>query len=250
MTKAVSIDEMPGVVHEPYAFLLDETNVEPIVERTGFGRMRLTHLGDRTKMTIDFRLSGRKWRWQESRLFIDGKRVPNADSPEMYVSIYRDPDGGRRNHVPAGARKAEIPESRAVEEAYLPVGVAEAVKAFRRMATKDTVTVTPTISLKGDEYLITAVDTGRDDEVAIVLFYGRQGDGTGSLGWAPVGALAVNALGYDVTQYLEGGLHATLVRVLGAQGRASQVPHIPNGGPQSAATTNSTLVRKATVFRV
>ena len=80
-----------------------------------YGKILLTHLGERTKMTIKFRLDGRKWRWEKSHLFIDGKQQPLASGWDMYVAIYKDPDNGRRNFTPEGARKAAIPASQEVE---------------------------------------------------------------------------------------------------------------------------------------
>ena len=145
MGNTVSIDDMPDVVHEPYAFLLDKTGSEPIVERSGYGKILLTHLGERTKMTIKFRLDGRKWRWEKSHLFIDGKQQPLASGWDMYVAIYKDPDNGRRNFTPEGARKAAIPASQEVDETYLPTAVAKELDSLRKLTVKETTTIVPTV---------------------------------------------------------------------------------------------------------
>lgn len=248
----ISIDNMPEVVHEPYAFLLDKTGVEPIVERVGYGKILLTHLGERTKMTIKFRLDGRKWRWEKSHLFIDGKMKPLASGWDMYVAIYKDPDNGRKDFVPAGARKAKLPETRTVEnEEHLPSTVAECLRAMRTVSTKTTAVSTPSISLDGKQYVLTVTDTDEDgDQSSVCLIFGYTGGGTGSMDWTIVGSLAVNRRGYDVTGYLNCDLNTYLMDMIGANSRAAQVPFIPQGGPQGAAATNSTMVRKSTVFRI
>jgi hypothetical protein len=246
----VDIDTMPAVVHEPYAFLLDETGVEPIVERNGYGRILLTHLGERTKMTISFRLDGRGWRWADSKLFIDGKKKPLAQGWDQYVSIFKDPDKGRRNHTPKGAKKAKLPSSRPVDEQYLPSEVGKCLTAMRQASTKDTVTVIPTMSESGNEYLVTVADEDPEaDGSSIVLFFGYLGGGD-SMGWSISGGLAVNAMGYDVTHYLEHGLEEALMGILGANSRAAQVPTIPGGSVQGASGFGSADIRKNTVRRV
>lgn len=247
---SVAIDDMPDVVHEPYAFLLDETGVEPSVERSGYGKILLTHLGERTKMTISFRLDGRSWRWADSKLYIDGEKKPLASGWDMYVSIYKDPDNGRKNHVPKGAKKAKLPESKPVDEQYLPKGVATCLAAMRKASTKDTVTSVPTISEDGKEYLVTVTDTSDEaDGSAIILFFGYLSTG-GTMEWSISGGLAVNAMGYDVTYALENGLESHLMGILGAQSRASQVPLIPGGREQGATGFGSVDVRKNAVRRV
>lgn len=247
MGATVDIDNMPAVVHEPYAFLLDETGVEPIVERNGYGRILLTHLGERTKMTIGFRLDGRGWRWEGSKLFIDGEKKPLAQGWDQYVSIFKDPDNGRRNHIPKGAKKAKLPESNAVDEQYLPATVASCLTSMRKAATKDTVTVIPTASRGGNEYLITVTDDS--DGSSIVLTFGYVGGGD-SMEWNLTGGMAVNAMGYDVTHHLEHTLEDHLLSVLGAHSRAAQIPTIPGGSVQGASGFGSVDVRKNTVRRV
>jgi len=248
----ISIDDMPAAVHEPYVFLLDETEVEPSVERNGYGKILLTHSSDRIRMTIQFRLDG-KWRWEKSRLFIDGERVPNSASWDQYVSIFKDPDNGRKNHVPKGAKKAKLPKSKAVDEQYLPRSISVMVASARKSATKDTVTVTPTISEDGKEYLVTVTDTAVEhDGSTIVLFFGFGAaiGGEKSMEWSLTGGLAVNAMGYDVTHHLEHGLEDHLMGILGAQSRAAQIPHIPGGSVQGASGFGSADIRKQTVRRV
>lgn len=249
----LSIDNMPEVVHEPYAFLLDKTGVEPIVERNGYGKILLTHLGERTKMTIKFRLDGRKWRWEKSHLFIDGKAKPLASGWDMYVSIYKDPDNGRKDFVPKGARKAKLPEMRTVEnEEHLPSAVADCLRGMRSVNTKTATTVVKaSISLDGKQYLLSVVDTDKDgDESTIILTFGFGGSPSGAMEWTITGGLAVNRRGYDVTNYLNCDLNTALMDLLGAQSRAAQVPFVPGGSAQQAATTNSVNVRKSTVFRI
>lgn len=240
----LSIDNMPEVVHEPYAFLLDKTGVEPIVERNGYGKILLTHLGERTKMTIKFRLDGRKWRWEKSHLFIDGEQKPLASGWEMYVAIYKDPDNGRRNFTPEGAKKAKIPASQPVDEKYLPKLIATELANLRKMSQKESTTIVPTVVSSANQYLITLLDgeTGQ----SFVFTFGFE---TGT--WQIVDILLVNANGYDVSQYVgESQIENFLHEIMGIAGRASQVTYNPLGSVQQAATTNSVNVRNATVFRI
>lgn len=245
MGATVDIDYMPGIVHEPYAFLLDKTGVEPIVERNGNGRMILTHLGERTKMTIQFRLNGRKWQWEKSCLWIDGERKPLASGWDMYVSIFKDPDNGRRNFTPEGAKKAKIPASQPVDEEYLPKLIAAELANLRKQSVKETTVITPTVVSSANQYLITLED-GEDDRKFIFIFEFNPGGG-----WQMADFILVNALGYDVTRYVgEAGIEQFLNEILGIAGRASQVSVDPGGSAKQAATTNSVNVRKSTVFRI
>lgn len=244
MVNAVSIDDMPDVVHEPYAFLLDHTGVEPSVERSGYGKILLTHLGERTKMTIQFRLESRKWRWEQSRLWIDGERKPLATGWEMYVAIYKDPDNGRRTYTPKGARKAMIPESKPVDEQHLPRAVSFELESLRKTTVKRETTIVPTIVSSRNQYLITLTD-GETGQKFIFTF------GLEMNTWQIVDMLLVNMNGYDVTQYIgESQIENFLHEIMGITGRASQVTYNPGGSAQQAATTNSVNVRKSTVFRV
>jgi hypothetical protein len=240
----VPIEDMPEIVHEPYAFLLDNTGVEATVERNGYGRMLLTHLGERTKMTIQFRLNSRKWQWEKSCLWIDGERAPLASGWDMYTSIYQDPDNGRHTFTPKGAKKAKIPESRPVDEQYLPLAVTKELRGLRATSEKETTTIVPTVVSSANQYLITVTDTETGQKFVFVFGH-QQGD------WALVDLILVNAKGYDVTNYVgEAGIDSFLHQLLGVAGRASQVTYNPLGSVQAAATTNSVNVRKSTVRRV
>lgn len=246
MGASVSIENMPDVVHEPYAFLLDKTGVEPFVERSGYGRMLLTHLGERTKMTIAFRLDGRSWRWAESKLFIDGERKPNAGSWEQYVAVFKDPDNGRRNFVPDGAKKAKIPASREIDEQYAPKQIADTVGQLRKMIGKDTVTVVPTITSDG-MYLVTITDS--EDGGSFVYVFKNNGFSPDK-GWTTESVLVVTGSGYDVTHLVGPDIESHVLNLLGANSRAAQVPTMPGGSVRQAAVSNSTMVRKASVFRI
>lgn len=239
----VAIEDMPEVVHEPYAFLLDKTNVEPFVERNGYGRMLLTHLGERTKMTIQFRLDGRKWRWERSFLWIDGERQPLAAGWDMYISIYKDPDNGRRNHVPEGAKKAKLPVSQPVDEQYLPTAITTSLKSARKAAGGAT-TVTPTIASSENQYLFT-VDNAESGEKVVITF-GYDGST-----WHVADLMVVNPAGYDISFLVNPDQFEMVVaRVLGTANAREASSFVPAGGPSSGAVSNSVAVRKATVFRV
>lgn len=239
----VPIENMPDIVHEPYAFLLDETGVEATVEKSGYGRMLLTHLGERTKMTIQFRLNGRKWQWEKSRLWIDGERVPLASGWDMYTAIYRDPDNGRHTFTPKGAKKAKLPDSQPVDEQYLPLAVAKELKGLRENS-KETTTIVPTVVSSANQYLVTVTDTENNQKFVFVF-----GHVLGE--WSLVDVHLINAVGYDITNYVgDSGIEAFLHQVMGIAGRAAQVTYNPLGSVQQAATTNSVNVRKSTVFRV
>lgn len=239
----VPIDDMPDLVHEPYGFLLDNTGVEPVVERSGYGRILLTHFSDRVKMTIQFRLNNRKWQWEQSRLWVDGERTPLATSWEMYVAIFKNPDTGRRDFTPKGARKAKFPVSQPVDEQYLPKAVATEVAGLRKMNRKDVTTVVPTIVPKANQYVIT-VDGG-DGQKFVFVFSLTTGQ------WQVTDMMLVNASGYDVTAYIgEHQIEGFLHEIMGIVGRATQVTNSPLGAVSGAATTNSVNVRKSTVFRI
>lgn len=242
----VSIDDMPPIVHRPYAFLLDGTDIEPVVERTGYGRIRLVHLGERTRMTIDFRLNRTTWDWHKSSLFVDGKKVPNAANWDMYVAIFKDPDNGRKNFVPEGARKAVLPKVQPVEdEQHLPKYVADELKSLRSASLKDTTSVTALVNSKKNEYVLTVLDGTNDSKFLFTFGIGPDGK------WTITDVMLVNSTGYDITAHLtHGEVEEFLHDLLGSIGRKTQVTTVPYGHVHRAAVSSSVEVRKSTVFRI
>lgn len=244
MGSNVSIDDMPDVVHTPYSFLLDETGVEPTVERIGYGKMLLTHTGPRTKMTIQFRLD-KKWRWEKSRLFIDGKAVPLAKGWEMYVAIFKDPDNGRHSFIPKGAKKAVVPESQPVDEKYLPNVVAKELASLRKASENEKTEIAATVISKANQYMITLRDT--DSGKAFSLTFGFE---VGR--WTLVDIMLINAMGYDVSRYVsEGEVDEFLHELMGITGRDSQVSYASSMQAHDVAgASNSVMARRASVYRI
>lgn len=244
MGASVSVEDMPGVVFEPYGFLLDETGVEPVVHRTGVGRIELVHSSDRVRMSIRFRLSGHTWQWVKSTLHVDGEKKPIATSWPQYVAIFKDPDEGRKNHVPKGARKAVLPELREVDEQYAPAVVVQSAREVRSLiGAHKAIDVTVLITEDQGRYVVTARD---EDGGRIVYFF--QDDRCGT--WEPHGVMLISPTGYDITRFHSERIDETLLEFLGATSRAAQRTTSPGGKAVRASVANSVEVRKATVRRV
>lgn len=222
MTSEVSLDDMPRAVYEPYALLLDGTGVAPSVERNGYGRMLLTHLGERTRMTIQFRLNGRKWQWGQSHLFIDGKSVPLAQGADAYIAIYQDPDNGRRNHTPEGAEKFVPPETESVSRRDLPVSVAREMRGLWEFAESGgSVTVRSEVTVQRDRYLVLVEPVAGGPKI-VYVFTPKGPD------WLLTEVNLVSAAGYDVGRFLNDGETEDFLReALGLADRSAPLPQLP-----------------------
>jgi len=241
----VSVDELPGVAFEPYSFLLDNTGVEPIVERRGFGHLTLVHSSARVRMTITFKLSsGGKWNWCDSTLHIDGKKTALASSWDMYAAIFKDPDNGRRNFVPKGAKKAVLPESKPVDEQLAPAVVTSSADQLRKLVMPDK-KIDIEIRISGaSKYLVFATD-----ELGAQIVYVFEAKHTGR--WEITDVRIVTATGFDVTQHNAAHLESYILDFLGHVSRSTQQSTVPLGREMRAGgVENSVMVRKATVFRV
>lgn len=239
----VAIEDMPPTVYRPYSYLLDETGVEAVVQRKGFGRMELVHASKRVRMTISFRLRQTKWAWTGSTLTVDGKRVPLATSWDMYVAIFKDPDAGRRSYVPKGAKKAQLPDTKPVDDDRAPTAVLSAIRELRQMVGKGR-DITVDLGIENAQRYVLSV-TNRKDDSKILYFY-RPGDG----GWVIEGIRLVSPTGYDITDYHADEIDGYILEFLGVESRGVQRPEKPLGSEQKARVSNSVMVRKATVFRI
>lgn len=239
----VAIEDMPPKVYRPYSYLLDETGVEPVVQRKGFGRMELVHASERVRMTILFRLRQTKWAWISSTLTVDGKRVPLATTWDMYVEIFKDPDAGRRNYVPKGAKKAQVPDTKPVDDERAPMAMLNAVRELRRMVGKGR-DIAIDLGIENAQRYVLSVTNRKDDSKILCLY--RPGDG----GWVIEGIQLISPTGYDITDYHADEIDEYILEFLGAESRGAQRPEKPLGNEQKAQVSNSVLVRKATVFRI
>lgn len=240
----VSEENMPPIVYDAYAFLLDNTDTVPVVERQGTGRIRLVHQSDRVRMTISFQHASRRWVWKKSTLHVDGAPQPLATSWEMYVAIFKDPDNGRETYVPEGAKKAQIPVSRDVDEQHTPQAIQSVANQLRKLSNPETVEQIR-VSIAGSrEYLLTVRNkTGKQ----IVLFF-DSGPGNS---WRIVQMMIVSPTGHDVTGFESGFVDDVLLEMLGAQSRNAQVSALPSAMRSTDnVPTNSVQVRKTTVFRI
>lgn len=232
----IDVDQMPKIVFEVYSFLLDNTEVEPIVTREHGGRIKLDHASDRVQMTIKFRLNGRKWSWMGSSLLIDGEKKGLASSWEMYSAIFKDPDNGRRNFVPEGCVKAELPESLPIEDKYAPVHVSSYVKQIQQMASDEIdVWISRT---EENNHLITAEHTSGGK--IVFVFTDKSFD-----------IRLISSTGYDITQANREYFEGFILEFLGSESRSAQVSFISEGIERTQGfVSNSVQVRQATVFRI
>lgn len=242
----VDIDVMPKVVWDLYKEILDLTEVAPTVNRSGFGKITLSHQSDRVRVLVFFHNPGWKWNWKDSTLFIDGEKVQIATSPEHYASIFKNPDRGRYEHTPDGAKKANLPVMRILDDEqvkHAPTAVSQSFRDIKSRVNDDETCVNLHISEESNAYIITLENARKLSVYAKFEIVGGK--------WAPSDVTMVNPLGYDVSDTYEGASGRIIADILGDMSRESQRSYTNPGKTQGqAGMSNSVSVKKATVFRV
>jgi len=85
---------LPREVRETYDEILKGTGQEPDINRRDNGRRyRMTVENARIRMQVDYKLTGRRWVWAASQLYIDGVQRPIMPSPQAFFRLWHDPDG-------------------------------------------------------------------------------------------------------------------------------------------------------------
>lgn len=246
LATTVPFEDMPSIVANRYANLLDKSETEPTVERNGYGRMILTHQNTRVRLTISYRLNGRTWAEGELKILVDGSLFDGIEDIDRYVAIFADPDNGERDYIPKGSKKAKLPEFRPADEQHLPSVVARIFNKLRK-ATVGTasLSVEALIALDQSRYLIRIDIPGDGSSIYVIFRFDTTKDT-----WILDSFKAVSFKGYDVTEAMSGPLKTQLMSLAGANSRANQIASVPGGQRRGAAVTNSTEVRKSTVVRV
>lgn len=91
---------LPRDVRETYDEILKGTGQAPDIERRDNGRRyRMSVESDRVRMQIDYKLTGHRWIWAASQLYVDGVQRPIMDSPQRFFLLWHDPDGNGYERV-------------------------------------------------------------------------------------------------------------------------------------------------------
>jgi hypothetical protein len=242
----VPIENFPPAVWGMYSSLVDETGVEPLVHRNGFGRIVVSHGNDRVRAIVTYKLVGGKWSWHSSTLTIDGRKVPIAQGgPSQYAEILKDPDYGRHRWTPKKAKKAKLPNMREIPEEqmeYIPQDAADFFKGLRGKLVDPDASVTVHMS-ENSEYI---VRVHHPKKLSVYFFLSAH---VGR--WYLDRQVTVNSTGYDVSSWHDNSLDDLIDELLGTISREAQRSYLPQRREHAqAGMSNSVSVRKSTVFRI
>lgn len=232
---------LPGEVRHTYDEIVKGTGVEPDIERRDNGRRyRLAVNSDRVRMQIDYKLTGRRWVWAASQLYVDGVQRPIMKTPQHFYRLWHDPDSD-------GYPRADPADEPPIEP-YPLEDAPEDLRVFvERLRTR----------FEGREGKV--LTFGRHpDGTPVVHVDNRETGGTLLLRLERVGPtwfpshLRLTRGGYDRTSEAGGSFEEALRLLLG-DWRGPAV--MPSGGPKvrgaSDAQRNTSVdVRKQTVIRV
>lgn len=85
---------LPRAVREVHGEILKGTGQAPdITVRDSGRRYRLSVESTRVRMQIDYKLTGRRWVWAASQLYVDGVQRPIVATPQLFYRLWHDPDG-------------------------------------------------------------------------------------------------------------------------------------------------------------
>lgn len=102
---------VPRAVAKLVQRIQDGTQRTPEVQKVGDRRYRVTVTNDRVHCTVDYKFTGNRWDWANSKLTVDGKPHKIMPSPEAFFRLFHDPDsdGLKRIDVSEIAELEPIP---------------------------------------------------------------------------------------------------------------------------------------------
>lgn len=83
---------MPKPVTKLVADIVENLGFEPEVTRVGDRRFRVTISGPRVYCTVDFKFTGNRWEWADSKLSVDNERVPIMPDQPSFYRLFKNPD--------------------------------------------------------------------------------------------------------------------------------------------------------------
>lgn len=83
---------LPRKVQELADDIQSNTDVPPTIDRITPHRYRITIANQRVHCTVDYKFTGNRWEWADSKLVVDNKRRPIMESPAAFYRLFKDPD--------------------------------------------------------------------------------------------------------------------------------------------------------------
>lgn len=248
---------LPRVVREVYEELHHECRQEPTVEFAGPGRIRLGVANERVRMTVDYTVRGihGRWRWDSSRLWIDGQERPIAKSPAEFYAIFHDPStvtvvDGRLVVDSGEAETAEVrTEPDPMPPAADPDRAPKEVRTVYRMFTDrlgDKLTEKGGVIELGNAGKLWVVGFSTPDGVVLRMNFRKRKGGVCSLDRRR--PIEVWIEGQDFTAEVGGDLEKAMGLIAGPRTAPGTGPKI--GHPAPAAVNTGVRVRKQTVMRI
>jgi hypothetical protein len=236
---------IPPIIQKMVDRLIEDTGIQPIVHKYVNGLL-LDHENEHVRMTIHYRLQGRRWQHCGSTLTIDGvKQKLLAHDYADYIQVFK---LGRRQKLTDGAEKIELPDFPETDPESAPAAVRTALAHQKGEARRRGADGEYTVSLRRDgETYVIQLDL---KILTIYLHYGLR-HGEWDVVWETGYVLAVSEEGYDVSQKLieVGGDVLALLDLMGHEMPETDLPRQINHSADPKRL-NSVEVRNTSVMRI
>lgn len=86
---------MPKAIVKLVADIVKNLGFEPLLTLVNHRRIRITidHPSQpRVFCTVDYKFTGNRWEWANSKLVVDGNRIAIMESPQAFYRLFHDPD--------------------------------------------------------------------------------------------------------------------------------------------------------------
>lgn len=83
---------LPKKVAELVDDVRKNIDVEPNVDKVGDRRYRVTITNERVHCTVDYKFTGNRWEWADSKLTVDGNRIAIMPNPAAFYRLFQNPD--------------------------------------------------------------------------------------------------------------------------------------------------------------
>lgn len=230
---------LPKKVAELIEDIRKNIDTEPLVDRVGDRRFRITIANDRVHCTVDYRFTGNRWDWADSKLTVDGKRIDIMPSPAAFYRLYREPDSYGLKQADMSILDELTPVELTGPEAAFFSGILEYVQG--RIAPVD-----PTAVVQFNYYRKEPVMVVKMERSTMIW-----GTGAGAPSWK---LIFIQLDGWDFTDRFKGKDLETVFGFLAeSHGVTLSAPptNTPNqfGTSQPKSISNAVRTRKQTVIR-
>lgn len=232
---------VPHEVQRVHDEIVNGTGQEPDVEvRENGRRVRMAVEHERVKMTIDYKLTGSRWTWSSSRLWVDGEQRPIMQTPAHFYRLWHDPDSN-------GHRRADPADDQPIEPYPLedaPADLRHFIETLQaRLDPSKATLLFGRVTTHGATLPVIRLDT---ENGVLTVQLRRTGPA-----WLPYAYRLVKD-GYDLTE-VSGGSFEDALRMLigdhtGPIGAPAGGPKV--GGSHAPERLTSVEVRKQSVMRI